>query len=245
MAPHALSTRKTKKGFFAFSILLVFAVLVTACGGSQTQVSHKQVPLSIVPNTGGDYTRVFNPYQVSTTTYYGAQGLIYETLLFFNRLDGSEKPWLATSYHFSSDATSITFTLRQGVKWSDCQPFSSDDVVFTLNLLKKYPAMDNNGIWQFIKSVSAPDASTVLVTLVKPFTPVLWYLAGQTWILPRHLWSNVGDASKYADPNPVGTGPYLLKSFTPQNYSLVKNPNYWQPGKPVVNMLTFPAFDGN
>src|SRR6266700_497882 len=170
MAPHALSTRKTKKGFFAFSILLVFAVLVTACGGSQTQVSHKQVPLSIVPNTGGDYTRVFNPYQVSTTTYYGAQGLIYETLLYFNRLDGSEKPWLATSYHFSSDSTNIAFTLRQGVKWSDGQPFTSDDVVFTLNLLKKYPGMDLNSLWQFIKSVSAADASTVQVTLNKPLS---------------------------------------------------------------------------
>src|SRR6266566_2343241 len=245
MAPHALFTRKTKKGLFALSFLLVFAVLVAACGGSQKQVSHKQVPLAIVPNTGGDFTRVFNPYQVSTTTYYGAQGLIYETLLFFNRLDGSEKPWLATSYHFSSDATSITFTLRQGVKWSDGQPFTSDDVVFTLNLLKKYPAMDLNSIWQFIKSVSAPDASTVLVTLNKPFTPLLWYLGGQTYILPRHHYSGVGDASQYADPNPIGTGPYILKSFTPQIYIMDKNPNYWQPGKPEVNEITFPAFDSN
>lgn len=245
MAPHALSTRKTKKGVFALSFLLVFAVLGTACGGSQAQVSHKQVPLAIVANTGGDFTRVFNPYQVSTTTYYTAQGMIYETLLFFNRLDGSEKPWLATSYHFSSDATNITFTLRDGVKWSDGQPFTSDDVVFTLELLKKYPAMDLNNIWQFIKSVTAPDASTVLVTLDKPFTPLLWYLAGQTYILPRHHYSNVGDASQYADPNPIGTGPYILKSFTPQNYILDKNPNYWQPGKPEVNEISYPAFDSN
>ncbi len=85
----------------------------------------------------------------------------------------------------------------------------------------------------------------MLVTLNKPFTPVLWYLAGQTWILPRHIWSNVGDASKYADPNPIGTGPYILKSFTPQIYILDKNPNYWQPGKPEVNEITFPAFDSN
>src|SRR5260370_40876431 len=107
---------------------------------------------------------------------------MYEGLLFFNRPDGRVKAWVATSYHFSSDATSITFTLRQGVKWSDGQPFSSDDVGFTLNLLKKYPAMDNNGEWQFIKSVSAPDANTGLVKLDKPFTPVLCDRAGQTCI---------------------------------------------------------------
>src|SRR5438874_2993567 len=186
MATHALSTQKTKKGILALSFLLVFAILVAACGGSQTQVSHKQVPLSIVPNTGGDYTRVFNPYQVSTTTYYGAQGLIYETLLYFNRLDGSEKPWLATSYHFSSDSTSITFTLRQGVKWSDGQPFTSDDVVFTLNMLKQYPAADGNALWKTLKSVEAPDANTVVVTLLAPSSPILWYLGGQTWIVPKH-----------------------------------------------------------
>ncbi len=243
MAPNPLSVRKTTKGLLLLSFLLTFAVVLAACGGSQTNVSHKQSPLAIVANTGGDYTRIFNPY--SSSTNYGAQGMIYETLLFFNRLDGSVKPWLATSYHFSSDATSITFTLRQGVKWSDGQPFTSDDVVFTLNLLKKYPAMDVLSLWQFIKSVDAPDASTVMVTLNSPFTPILWYLAGQTWMLPRHHYASVGDASQYADPNPVGTGPYMLNSFTPQIYSLVKNPNYWQPGKPEVNEVTFPAFDSN
>jgi peptide/nickel transport system substrate-binding protein len=243
MAPNPLAVRKTKKGMLLLSFLLTFAVVLAACGGSQTNVSHKQSPLAIVANTGGDYTRIFNPY--SSSTNYGAQGMIYETLLFFNRLDGSVKPWLATSYHFSSDATSITFTLRQGVKWSDGQSFTSDDVVFTLNLLKKYPAMDVLSLWQFIKSVDAPDASTVMVTLNSPFTPILWYLAGQTWMLPRHHYASVGDASQYTDPNPVGTGPYMLNSFTPQIYSLVKNPNYWQPGKPEVNEVTFPAFDSN
>lgn len=245
MVPRHLFVRKTKKGMLLLSLLATLVIVLAACGGTQAHVSHPQVPLAINPNNGGDYTRVFNPYNQSTTTYYSSEGLIYETLLFFNRLDGSVKPWLATSYHFSSDATSITFTLRQGVKWSDSHPFTSDDVVFTLNLLKKYPALDLNSMWQFIKNVSAPDANTVLVTLNKPFTPLLWYLAGQTWILPKHLWSNVGDASQYADPNPIGTGPYLLKTFTPQIYTLVKNPNYWQSGKPVVNELTFPAFDGN
>ncbi len=243
MLPSGLCARKTSSGMLLLSLLLLGVTVLAACGGSTSHSSTVQRPLAIVANTGGDYTRIFNPY--SPTTNYGSQGIIYETLYFFNRLDGSAKPWLATSYAFSSDATSITFHLRTDVKWSDGTPFTSDDVVFTLELLKKYPAMDVNSMWQVIKSVSAPDASTVLVTLNKPFTPILWYLAGQTWIVSRHHYAGVGDASQYADPNPVGTGPYLLKSFTPQIYSLVKNPNYWQPGKPVVNEITFPAFDSN
>ena len=243
MLPSGLSARKTRGGMLLLSLLLLGVTVLAACGGTASHPSTVQRPLAIVANTGGNYTRIFNPY--SSSTNYGSQGIIYETLYFFNRLNGSSQPWLATSYAFSSEDTSITFHLRTGVKWSDGQPFTSNDVVFTLDLLKKYPAMDVNSMWQVLKSVSAPDANTVLVTLNKPFTPILWYLAGQTWILPQHHYASVGDASQYADPNPIGTGPYLLKSFSPQIYSLVKNPNYWQPGKPVVNEITFPAFDSN
>ncbi|HET9922095.1 MAG TPA: ABC transporter substrate-binding protein [Ktedonobacteraceae bacterium] len=243
MASHPRSTKRTTREMLLLSFLMIFTVVLAACGSQQANGPHKQVPLSIVGNTGGDFTRIFNPYNPNTN--YGAQGMTYETLLFFNRLDGTVKPWLAQSYDFSSDATQITFHLRSGVKWSDGQPFSSDDVLFTLNELKKYPGMDVFSMWQFIKSVSAPDASTITVTLNTHFSPILWYLGGQTWILPQHHYASVGDGSQYADPNPVGTGPYLLKSFTPQIYTMVKNPHYWQPGKPTVNEITFPAFNSN
>ena len=111
--------------------------------------------LTMLGNAGGDYPRDFNPYNPSVIS--GTPGLIYETLLYFNRLDGTVKPWLASSFDRTSDATGITFHLRQGVVWSDGQPFTSADVVFTLGLLKQYSAMDINSITPFIKSVSAPD----------------------------------------------------------------------------------------
>ncbi|MFL5624331.1 MAG: ABC transporter substrate-binding protein, partial [Ktedonobacteraceae bacterium] len=191
------------------------------------------------------YFRIFNPYLSNANT--GTQGMIYETLLFFNRLDGTVKPWLASSYEVSTDATTETFHLRPGVKWSDGQPLTSDDVLFTFNLLKKYPAMDGSGIWQSIKSVTAPDSSTIVVKFNTSFSPLLWYVAGQTWILSKHEWSqpSIGDPTKYSDPNPIGTGPYVLKTFTPQLITFSKNPNFWQPGKPEVNELKFPAFNSN
>ena len=244
MILHSLSMRKTSLGMLLLSCLMVLVIMLSACGGTATPTSHKQSPLTIVGNTNGDFTRVFNPYNPNYNI--GAQGMIYETLLYFNRLDGSIKPWLASSYSVSTDATVETFHLRPGVKWSDGQLLTSDDVVFTFNLLKKYPAMDTNGIWQSLKSVTATDPSTVVVTLNTSFSPLLWYVAGQTYILSKHQWSQVkGDASNYADPNPIGTGPYILKTFTPQLYTLAKNPNFWQPGKPEVNQLNFPAYNSN
>ncbi len=222
-------------------LLVILSGVLAACGQGPAQSSSKQPVLTIVPSPIGDFTRNFNP--LTPTADYGSLGMIYETLLYFNSLDGSVKPWLASSYQFSSDAKTITFTLRDGVKWSDGQPFTADDVVFTLNLLKQYPALDINALWQTVTSVTAPDQHTVVVTFNKAYTPILWYLAGQTYIVPKHLWSNVGDASKYSDPNPVGTGPYVLKSFTPQLIALQKNPNFWQPGKPLVQQIHYPAYN--
>jgi peptide/nickel transport system substrate-binding protein len=217
-------------------------LLLAACGGGPAQQKTTVLTLSTTAS-GGGFTKNFNPF--SPTPDPGTQGMMYETLLFFNSMDGSTHPWLASSYRFSSDATSITFTLHPNVQWSDGQPFSSDDVVFTLNLLKQYPALDLNGLWHYLNGVTAPNPSTVKVTMNKAYTPILWYLAGQTWIVPKHIWSSMSDPVKDINGNPVGTGPFVLKSFTPPLIDLAKNPKYWQPGKPEVTELRYPAYDSN
>jgi len=248
MSPNsAFTPGRVKKSakMVALSLLALLSLVLAACGGSSpaTTSVKKNTVLNIVPSPVGDFTEEFSPY--SSSTDYGSRGMIYETLLFFDSLNGTTTPWLAQSYQFSSDAKTITFHLRQDVKWSDGQAFTADDVVFTLNMLKQYPAADGNGLWQTIQSVSSTDQYTVVVTLKKPSSPILWYLGGQTWIVPKHLWSSVGDPTKYVDSKPVGTGPFLLNSFTPQLIDLKKNTNYWQPGKPQVTELRFPSFDSN
>jgi peptide/nickel transport system substrate-binding protein len=234
-----------RSGFIALGI--VASLMLAACGSANhpTKRTGPPQPLVIVPNTGGDLVQNFNPFLNGAVNSYGQWGPVYETLLFFNRADGTIHPWLADSYTFSTDATQITFKLHQGIQWTDGQPFTSADVVETLNLIKQYPAVDTNNIGSSIKQVSAPDPQTVDVTLTAPNSSILWLLAGQTWIVPQHIWATVGDPSKYIDSVPVGTGPYVFKSFTPQLIVFTKNPHYWQPGKPVVPEIEFPAFDGN
>jgi peptide/nickel transport system substrate-binding protein len=248
MSPNsAFTPGRVKKSakMLALSLLALLSLVLAACGGSSpaTTSVKKNTVLNIVPSPVGDFTEEFSPY--SSSTDYGSRGMIYETLLFFDSLNGTTSPWLAQSYQFSSDAKTVTFHLRQDVKWSDGQAFTADDVVFTLNMLKQYPAADGNGLWQTLQSVTSTDQYTVVVTLKKPSSPILWYLGGQTWIVPKHLWSSVGDPTKYVDSKPVGTGPFLLNSFTPQLIDLKKNTNYWQPGKPQVTELRFPSFDSN
>lgn len=242
MTGRLFGQRSPKIGTFLLAFLVAFSLLLSACSTGGKHVAHRNY-LTVVANASGDYTQNFNPYNTSNLTT--SQGVIYETLLFFNRGDESITPWLASNYQYSSDLTQITFTIRSGVQWSDKTPFTSDDVKFTLDELKQYPAMDINGLWNQIASVTAPDPSTVIVKLSAPFTPLLWYLGGQTYILPKHIWASVGDGSKYADPNPIGTGPYVLKKFTPQLVTLTKNANFWQADKVKVQEVRYPAFDSN
>jgi len=248
MASNSRSSGKIKQGTFWLSFLTILVIVLAACGESNSTAQLKKPAhpnsLTMLANEQDAYTQNFNPYSPGVIS--GTQGLIYETLLYVNRLDGSVKPWLASSYELASDAQSITFHVRQGVTWSDGQPLTSDDVVFTLNLILKNPSIDLTGIAAAVKDVSAPDANTVKVTLSKPFNPIVWILGGQVFILPKHTWSGVkGDPSQYADPNPVGTGPYIVKSFTPQLVDLVKNPKFWQPGKPQVDEVKIPAYSSN
>ena len=230
-----------------FSLMTLFLVLLAACGGGgttgNTTANKSSGILNVVPSPKGDFTNGFSPY--SSSANYGSQGMIYETLLFFNRMNGDIKPWLAQSYDFSSNATVVTFHLNPNIKWSDGQAFTADDVVFTLNMLKQYPTADTNGLWQYLTQVQASDSHTVVVTMKQAYTPLLWYLAGQTWIVSKHEYSSVGDPTKFSDNNPVGTGPFVLKSFSPQLIDLKKNTTYWQAGKPAVNEIRYPSFNSN
>jgi peptide/nickel transport system substrate-binding protein len=248
MTPQSLTTtykRKGGTGAWLFSLLLILGAVLAACGGGggtpQGSAHNNYLTIQVGPN--GDFTRNFGPYAPNADP--GTQGMVYETLLYVNGFNNKVTPWLATSYQFSNNNKTLTFNLRQNVKWSDGQPFTSADVAFTLNLLKKYPAADSNGLWNYFSSVTTPDANTVVINMKKVYTPILWNVGGTTYIVPQHLWQNVGDPTKYTNPNPVGTGPYVLKNFSSQLVDYTKNTNYWQPGLPKVNELRYPSYNSN
>ena len=118
----------------------------------------------------------------------------------------------------------VTFTIRQGVKFNNGTPMTPADVAFTYNLIKNNASINLAGLQ--ISSVST-SGNTVTLTFPAAQYTNLQSIAGVP-ILPAAIWSKVGNPATYADPNPVGTGPYKLKTFTPQGVTLTKNPSYWQ-----------------
>ena len=242
----SLFKKKISIGALCLSLLTILSLLLSACGNANSNASKGAGPktLTIVNSPNGDFPQAFSPFSASPNP--GVQGMVYETLLYFNQLKpGQITPWLASSYSETTDAKSIVFHLRPGVKWSDGKALTSADVVFTVDTLKKYSAADSHGIAAEIASITAPDTSTVNVTLTKSDSSFLWYFAGQTYIIPQHIFASVGDPTKYPNANPIGTGPYMLDNFTPQLIKYKRNPNYWQPGKAQVAELLYPAFDSN
>lgn len=181
------------------------------------------------------FDRNFNPYITNART---ASKWMYEPLIEVNPLDGKRNPWLASAWS-QPDAKTIDMTIRSGVEWSDGSPFSAKDVVFTFDLLKKFPAMDVKGAWQHIKSIEQ-DGDHVVFHLKSEDVPSLTII-GQTYILGEDHWSGVKDPRTWRDPNPVGTGPFVLGNYTDQQYSMNKNPKYWQADKIAIKHLILPA----
>ncbi|MEV4176374.1 ABC transporter substrate-binding protein [Nonomuraea sp. NPDC049709] len=173
----------------------------------------------------------------------GTAGMIYETLAFFNRLKPGEiTPWLATKHEWADSGKTLTFTLRTGVKWTDGQPFTADDVACTFDILKRHPELTKGPLELDCTQVLAPHV--VRLRFSAPSYIKLFKIAGNQPIVPKHLWERVTDPVSHTNPRPVGTGPYVLSTYSPQLYEMRKNESYWQPGKPIVPSLRFPACSG-
>jgi peptide/nickel transport system substrate-binding protein len=190
-------------------------------------------------------TQDFNPF-VSTgePQAMGATGLIYEPLYQFDLANPTVSyPWLATAYSWSNGGKSITFTIRQGVKWSNGTPFTAADVAFTFNYVKAHSSgTDDINIGGLdITSVST-SGNTVTINFPTPQYMKLEQIAGQA-ILPQSQWASVSDPATFTDPNPVGTGPYVLGNFTPEGFTMVQNKDYWQ--KVPVAKVYFPDYTSN
>jgi peptide/nickel transport system substrate-binding protein len=192
------------------------------------------------------WIRNFNPL-LPSTRWPSAAG-IHEPLLIYNTVTATWTPWLATGYAFSADARRLTFTIREGVRWSDGRPFSADDVVATFELLRAHPALDLQGLWTELASVERAEGGPperVHLTFRRPFVPGL-ARAAHTPMVPKHIWSELADPVRFTNADPVGTGPFTeVRRFTTQVYELGRNPSYWQPGRPAVDAIRMPAFPGN
>ncbi len=183
----------------------------------------------------------YNPYldatKLAATTY------LFEPLMVTEGYSCEQIPWLGTDYTWT-DPKTLVFKTRQGVKWNDGEPFTAADVAFSFNLLKKYPVLDPQGVWQTgLSSVAATGDDEVTLKFSTPGASAFSTVSA-VQIVPEHVWSKVKDPTTFTNAeDPVGTGPMTVKSMNPQSLVIDRNPDYWQADQVKVQEIRFHKAD--
>jgi peptide/nickel transport system substrate-binding protein len=155
---------------------------------------------------------------------------------------------IVTSVDTSSDNMSFTYHMRSGMKWSDGQPYTANDVAWTLNYYKQHNIANYAADLALVKNVTVTDPTTFVIHSTKP-TSI--YNGGSVFmydfILPEHIWSKLDEPKKFEDVPAVGSGPFIVKEYKPGDFvRLERNPNYWgtQVGlTPHVDEVIFKMFN--
>ena len=191
-----------------------------------------------VGHVGGGKAENFNPALGSTFIDASRYLNVYDPLVRVAP-DFSLQPGLATEWTPNADSTVWTLALREGVTWHDGSPFTADDVVYT---------MQSWGDEKHIASSSASnldlgglkkiDDLTVEIPLKSPNARLLEVFTGQNNVIVKN---GTTDFTK-----PIGTGPFVFQEFSVGERSLcVKNPDYWDEGKPYVDEWEDISIDDN
>ncbi|WP_232662099.1 ABC transporter substrate-binding protein [Pseudonocardia sp. TRM90224] len=224
--------------------IAVAALVLTACSGGPPRPAAPTGggPLTIgMPN--GPQTNNSNPFlTTSSARSLGYAYAIYEPLAQVNAVRPADKPtpWLASEWAWNPEYTSLSITARDGVTWSDGKPFTAEDIAYSFQIRKDNKALNADAL-PFGDIVTAGNKVTVT------------FSSGQfvnqnkvidDFMVPKHIWSAFANPATELNQQPVGTGPYTLKSWTPQAVILTPRQGYWG-GQPQVPELRYTSYNDN
>lgn len=203
----------------------------------------------------GSELRLVSPSNPTTFNYpmtkspFGVFSYIYDPLVTQNGTTNELEPALAESWEISEDRQQITFTLRENLKWSDGEPFTVDDVIFTFediylneNISTVFKDFLRSGVSGNFPSIQKVSNRKFKIILPEPFAPFLRYIT-RLIILPSHALresiysTDANDQPLFmstwgTDTDPkqiIGNGPYRMVSYTPsERVVLERNPYYWR-----------------
>lgn len=181
----------------------------------------------------------FNPFTSIYLLPTNSLRYMYENLVANDQKDGSPTKGLAASWKVSGGGKTWTYTMQDGLKWSDGQPITSADVKYTYDQMLKNSDMGvaNGNLVTNFASVEAPDAKTLIIHMKAPQSP---NPGVEIPIVPQHIWSKVKDPAKFAnETNTVVSGPLQLTSYKAnQRITFKANPKYWR-GAPKIDGVQY------
>ncbi|MDP8967776.1 MAG: ABC transporter substrate-binding protein, partial [Actinomycetota bacterium] len=231
--------RMTRRTFVRGSAAAALALGLPSCGAS-----NPAPPAGTVRLPGG-FFGFPSPFAYIAGPGYVQMSYLYDSLL-WKDAGGRLLPWLAERFERSPDGLTYSFELREGVRWHDGRPLTADDVAFTFEYFGRQPLGPLLVAQPFgVREARATGPLTVDVELRIPAVTFPDAVAGALPIIPRHVWSPIDDPPRAQDKDVlVGTGPYLLRSFSLGEGSALygANDRYFL-GKPFVRRLELRPVD--
>ncbi|MGO3146340.1 MAG: ABC transporter substrate-binding protein [Leucobacter sp.] len=239
MTPTTLSPRRAR-WWAAAATTTVVAMLLAGCAqaGPAGDPANDETPVAGGTLTYGRLAAAndLDLHTQITSNNAFAIDKIFETLVSFDE-DGKIIDWLAESHEISENGLTYSFTLREGLKFSDGTDVTAEDVKFSFerNIEKQGPLV----MTAPIASIDTDDAArTVIITLETPYTPFLSELTSfSAGVMPTDFG---GATEEDYLKSPIGTGPFVVSEWDPSgDLTYVKNEHYWQDGKPLIDELVY------
>lgn len=181
---------------------------------------------------------------------------VNEMLFYTNHMTNEIVPWQAESFSYNAAFTEVTVKIRDKVKWSDGQPFTADDVVFTLDMLKAVAPdlLMSSAIKEWVGKAEATDPRTVRITLTKPGPRWVQDVLAQGQaarfvVVPKHIWTGQDPKTfgffDLAKGWPVGTGPFKVVKSDSGSIIFDRRETWWAaeaglaPSLPAVERVIF------
>jgi peptide/nickel transport system substrate-binding protein len=224
-------------------ILSMASLAACSSSGSGANPAKSATTVLNVGMPNGPQTENNNPFlNTSASRSLGYARVIYEPLVMYNEVKASDntKPWLATKWEWSDNFSKVVFTIRDNVKWSDGQALTADDVAYTFQLLRDNPGINTDSVKY--KDISVSGNQVTLGFAGSQFVYQKKIL--EQFIVPKHKWSTYANVATETVKEPVGSGPFTLKTFTPQTVTLTAREGYWQDA-PAVKELRYTSYADN
>ncbi len=244
--PHR-SGRRARRTLAVVAAAALIALPVGAAHATDTAPAVVAAEATATPEADATTFRIatsgfvdtFNPFVSIYLLPTNTIRYVYEYLVQNSAEDGSPTKGLADDWEVEDDGMTWVYTLQDDLLWSDDEPITSADVVYTYEQMMTVPELSvaNGNLVSNFESVEAPDDKTVVIRLKTPQAP---NPGTEVPIVPKHIWEEIDDPATYAnDTDVVGSGPYVLESYSAnQSITLRANPNFWQ-GAPKVDRIQY------
>ena len=244
------------------TLFVILGLVLSACGGGSAPATEPASGEATVPATeaassggGGGTVTLIIPEEPTTLNYFMADAAIVRQAAEATAMTGlatinengeyvatlaQELPTLDNS-GLSTDYLTVTWKLREGLKWSDGEALTSDDIKFTVEVLSNPDAgaLAGTSGFDLISSVDTPDEMTAVLTYSEPYPGYLDQFA--YGLFPRHATGEPADMANWEwNRNPVGAGPFIVSNWASgESITMTRNPNYYEEGKPYLDSLVF------